>query len=526
MVARRFVCVCMGLGIAAGSAVAGNGPAESRGNDPSLALGALTEATRSLALGALTEATRSLALGALITAAPASQPASWAGRPSEMQIREMIRQLNHPIHARRRAAIRQLAEWGPVAFPELRQAAKSGNMETALSARELLGELESAVLIGAQVRLEVDRPRIAWNEGFTLTVHALNSTGEKIEVPWPAGGDAAPRQPGKSDGRRAETPPQRGGRESHSQDPAMSALGRGGKEGGRDAHPPVDEPGQVAAMMDAGDFLVVTGPDAKQIDLRVEPIERDERVYEAVNLRARGVPPSHPMPAGASDRLVIPAFNRGWARYPMLRAGRYTIAFSYQPQWNDPSWTKDGFGRVQSEPVTVEVTEAAPEAIRTAQGPLRLNLKRDGESLAAEVESTWDHELWINLNIGDDLRTHARIDWLLRAKGGGEKKGGEDREPIRWIPASTGDAFSLDRVRRLRPGERLVIGRAPVAALREQLSKEVNPPVHVEVSARYVCVATGPDIREVTANKGRAVKAPTHLYSGTLTSEAVEMSNK
>src|SRR5690606_2863682 len=53
-------------------------------------------------------------------------------------IRSTVRQLSHPSPARRRAAIRQLAEWGPVAFPELKRVAGSGNLESALLARDLL----------------------------------------------------------------------------------------------------------------------------------------------------------------------------------------------------------------------------------------------------------------------------------------------------------------------------------------------------------------------------------------------------
>ena len=216
------------------------------------------------------------------------------------------------------------------------------------------------------------------------------------------------------------------------------------------------------------------------------------------------------MPAGASDRLVIPSFNRGWARYPLLAAGRYTITFSYQPQWNDPTWTEDSFGLVRSEPVTVEVTDAAPEAIRSADAPVRLHLKRDGESLVAEVESTWDHELWLNLNWGDDIQTHARLEWVAG------NVAGEEHEVARWGPESTGATFSRERVRLLRPGERLVIGRAPVATLREEVRKLARPPAKAEVFARYASLASAPQIQEATAEQGRAVEAPTHLFSGAL----------
>src|SRR5690606_16843563 len=107
----------------------------------------------------------------------------------------------------------------------------------------------------------------------------------------------------------------------------------------------------------------------------------------------------------------------------MLRPGRYTLLFSYQPQWKDASWVESGFGLVRSQPVTVEITEPAPEDIATARMPLRLHVRREGEALTAEVESTWDRDLWINLNFGDDLDTHARLIWRLHGEDISEDDG-------------------------------------------------------------------------------------------------------
>lgn len=429
-----------------------------------------------------------------VTTAPASQPATRPVAPTEAQVEQAIRQLNHPAHARRRAAIRQLAEWGPVVFPQLRRAAKSDNTETAISARELLHELESAILIGAYVSLEVDRPRVAWNEPFTLTVHAVNPTNEKIEVPWPAT-DQTPTT------RTASTAPS---------SPPLDQEKPGGVS--------EFEARQVGALMDAGDFLVVTGPDGRSLDVRVDPIERDPSVYAAVNVRAAGVPPSHPMPAGAADRLLIPLFNRGWARYPMLAAGRYTIAFSYQPRWNDDSWTQDGFGLVQSAPISIEITAPAPEAIRAADQPLRLVVKRDGDTLAAELESTWDREMWINLNMGDDRSTHAQLDWRLNAN-----EDDEDSDVLRWDPEVTEERLTAERFRLLRPGERFIVGRAPVAALGALLRRAAHPPEPVEVTAKYIHLPLPAQIREAAADRGQTIEVPTQLFSGTVASEPVRL---
>src|SRR5690606_2720089 len=161
-----------------------------------------------------------------------------------------IRNLNHPSITQRRAAIRQLAEWGPVIFPDLRRAASSSDLEAALSARDLLTELESAIFLGARVRLEVSRQRVRWDEPFSLTVIATNTTPGPLRAPWPA-----PTAPVST---VRDAPPEPGAR---GRQPA--------------SRPAFTDAEQVAAMMDVADFLVVTGPDGRAIELRVEGIERD-----------------------------------------------------------------------------------------------------------------------------------------------------------------------------------------------------------------------------------------------------------
>jgi hypothetical protein len=203
-------------------------------------------------------------------------------------------------------------------------------------------------LIGAQIRLSVDKSRVAWDQPFVLTVHMSNSTPGPIRVPWPARDDARPPR-------------------------IIGATAR-----------------QVAAMLDAADFLIVTGPRGRQLELRVDPIEQDPAVYLAVQSRAGDDPPTQEIAAGRADELTIPLFNRGWARFPMLRPGTYTIRFAYQPEWKDQQWTEVQFGRVQSEPVTIEITTAAPEPVRPRGEDLTLHLKTTGEMIEAEIRNVWD----------------------------------------------------------------------------------------------------------------------------------------
>ena len=372
--------------------------------------------------------------------------------------------------------MRQLAEWGPLAFAELRRAASGGDLEAAILARDLLAELEETVLIGAHVRLEVNRARVAWDEPVTLTIHAHNPTAGPVRVPWPK--------------------------------PANTAATT------QATH---DDAAQVGAMMDAGDFLTVTGPDGRPIDLRIEPIDRARAVYEAVNLRAWHAPPSHLVEPGATGRLRIPLFNRGWARYPMLSAGRYTIAFSCQPEWKDASWTEDGLGLVRAAPVTVEVHQDAPEVLRRSDKPLAIHLGRTGETLVVQVQSTWDFPQWINLNLGNEITTHGRLGWQLLPSG---DDGGE---PVWLRPGGALPPVRLDLIRRLEPGATLTLDRVPAATIRQRARQAgLDKPGTFELSACYAHIAKPARIREQLEARDEKGDVPGHLFSGTVTSEPIE----
>ncbi len=390
-------------------------------------------------------------------------------------VRRAVRDLNHPAVSRRRAAIRQLAEWGPQVFPELRRAARERNLEGALSALDLLEELEAAIFLGARVRLSLSQTDIAWNEPLTLTVTAANPTSGPLRVPWSA--------------------------------PATRPA----------SAPALADADQVAAMMDAADFLTVTGPNGKPVHLRVEPIERDPAVYAAVDQRARANPPSHQIEPGQEARLTIPLFNRGWARFPMLRKGTYRIEFSYQPTWKDESWTRDGFGQVTAAPLSVTVTQAAPDVLLRTDGPLELRLERNGQSMQAVLISRWDVPLWVNLNLGGSPASHARLDWHLVPLRQ------DDAESIELPASTTPPEFTLEQVRRIDPGDRLVAGSILISDIRNRW-KEVSAerPGPCALQARYVQLTTTAQLRDELARLGKPHDVPTHLFTGAAISEELE----
>ncbi|MBP7934663.1 MAG: hypothetical protein KA354_08460 [Phycisphaerae bacterium] len=407
----------------------------------------------------------------------ATTTASAPAKPSAAEIRQAVRQLKHPSPAKRREAIRQLAAWGPITFPELHTAAQGNDLEAALSARTLLNELQAAIMLGGRVRLEVVPARVAWNEPFTLILHAHNPGQGPMRVPWP---DAT------------KTPTT------------------------RPASPDAD---QVGRMLDAADWLRVTGPDHQPLELRIDSIDGDADIRQAVDLRAGKKPPAHTITPGSHAQLRIPEFNRGWSRYPMLAAGKHTIRFEYQPQWEDESWTEAGFGRVTSEPVTVEVTRSAPDDIRMAERPLHLQLKRQNHHLVAEVHNTWDRPLSLNLNFGPDSSRHAQLVWDITI--------GTQENTRRWQPDPDPAAgtFRLDRLKTVDPGGTLEIAQAPIPELaRAGEETETAGPNPRRITLRYMQGPSPVKMRELYREQVKPSDVPSNLFSGVVVSEPFPIS--
>jgi len=406
------------------------------------------------------------------TSRAATATASAPAEPSAAEIRQAVRQLKHPSPAKRREAIRQLAAWGPITFPELRTAAQGNDLEAALSARTLLNELQAAIMLGGRVHLQVVPARMAWNEPFTLILHAHNPTQAPMRVPWP---------------EATKTPTT------------------------RPASPDAD---QVGRMLDAADWLMVTGPDHQPLELRIDSIDGNADIRQAVELRAGKKPPSHTIEPGSHAQLRIPEFNRGWSRYPMLATGQYTIRFEYQPQWEDESWTKAGFGRVTSEPVTIEVTRSAPDDIRTAERPLYLRLRRQNHQIVADVHNTWDRPLSLNLNFGPDSSRHAQLVWDVTL--------GSQESTRRWQPDPDPAAatFRLDRLKTVAPGGTLEIARAPIAEL-ARAGEETGTagPDPRRITLRYMQLLSPVQMRERYDKQVKPNDVPSNLFSGVVVSE-------
>lgn len=399
----------------------------------------------------------------------ATQPAQ---APGEDEIRAAIRDLNHPSPARRRDAVGKLADWGPLAFDALRKVADGPDLEPALLAGDLLAEMGEVLFVGGQVRLEVDRNRIAWNEPVMITVRIDNPTPGEVMVPWPAAASSRPT---------------------------------------------ADDATQVGALLDVADQLSVVGPDGAEVDVRVDPVEQDTAVYRAVTVRAGDRPPSHAVPARTGERICLTQFNRGWARYPMLAAGRYTVKFAYQPEWKNPGWIAQGFGLIESNSVVIEVIEPAPVELRRANRPVRLELRVAGDQVIGELENTWDRDLWLNLNIGGPADTHARLDWCPQPSDH------EDPDPFMLDADATGPQFAVDRLKKLAPGDRLAVSQAKLAEIRKRMqAHRADPSARSPlITLKYSHIPSAQDLRRALREKGRRESIPGQIFSGAAVSDPV-----
>jgi len=411
-----------------------------------------------------------------------------ADRPAldPAEIYRLVRELNHPLPSRRKAAARQLARCGPVVIPELQKAIKGGELEAALAAKKLLVELQAVFLFGADVQLRINRSEIRWDEPFKLEIIASNPTAAGMRIPW------------------SGNPPTTQAAEEN------------------------NDKSQVVGMLTVADWLTVKGPSGDEIELRHEPIARDPAIEQAVRQLAEGDAPFHKIIAGEHAVLTIPAFNRGWMRFPMLAAGEYSIRFRYQPQWDDSSWIEEGIGLVKSEPVTAKVTQSAPAVVRKFVHPMRCHLVRKNNKLVVNLENTWDRRLWINSNIGSEWPSHAKLSWVIEPVKKGRRgqasrpSGNKHFTPFQIVTGETGPRFQTDRVMIVTPGEKIVIARVAVEEILRKAQQSLRKPIGVcRILVRYTNLAGPVKLKKELKTLGRKASIPTHIYTGTLISEGI-----
>lgn len=298
--------------------------------------------------------------------AQAQKPGDQSESEPASTIEQWIEELGHESYALRKEATRRLCEVGLAAQELLQQAAASADAEVALRARQVLDTLAARFFSGLEAQLTISESPVVWNKSFNVSITFRNTSMFRSRVPIEI-------------------------------DPAMRA------KLSTDAR-------QVGDMLDVADWLLVRNEDGKPVELRIDDILADTKIAHAVDRRVKGEPISY-LAAGASYTLHLTGFNRGWARYPFLEAGRYTVQFDYAPAWEDEWLRTRKVGRVTSNLAGFVVTESAPPTVDRGRIEAELTLAIDGQNFVAMLTNRTDRIAVINRNLGA-IDPFAKVQWI------------------------------------------------------------------------------------------------------------------
>jgi len=350
----------------------------------------------------------------------ASGQAAEEGPVTEDRIEALVRDLGDRSYEVRTNATRRLCAVGLPATEALRRAAEGPKAEIALRARAVLDTLDRLLFAGVDIELAFTASSIRWDEPVDLELRLHN------RCPYPS-------------------------RVAFEPDAAKRA------EATKDA-------AQVGAMLDVADWLRVRGPDGRDIELRVDDILTDESVAAAVDERVRGGG-AVLLPPGERAVLSIPSFNRGWARYPLLDAGEYTVSFDYTPPWEDEALAAERAGRVMSNTARVKVTTSAPQAVTRSRREALLSLEPEGTVLVAALTNTSDLHVMVNANFGASA-PFAQAHWVYGLGEARHEIAAFARGPSGWRQ------FDASKLVELAPGERVVLARIGLDLLRQSFATE------------------------------------------------------
>lgn len=362
-----------------------------------------------------------LAFGVLAYLAPQGETEShWIPGTSE-EIGQLIRQLGDPNPEVRESVARRLSAAGEAARAPLEVAAKGDDFETAVRARELLVVLNRLLFGGVHVSLSFSKSHIGWDQPVDLILRFSNPTEFPATLAFAT----------------------------------SDATATGSSETGTDAE-------QVGAVLDVADWLTVRGPGGEPIDLRVDPIGDDPSVVAAVHHRINGGSTSILKP-GQTATLVLKAINRGWARFPTLDEGTYSVIFAYEPQWDDEVLHARRVGRVESSPATIQVTKGAPpEVLRSGQISTLALRERNGQMVVI-LTNHRDQTQFVNRNFGF-APPFAKGHWVCR-------RGESTHELVHGSAAHAGLAdFDSALLTAVEAGGHVELASISVAELRNKLA--------------------------------------------------------
>ena len=356
-------------------------------------------------------------------------PAFAADRPpllgptNREEMASLVRALGDPAHEARMFATHRLCAIGMEAREFLQAAAESTDVEAALRAKQLLAVFDRLWFSGADVSLSFSKPIIDWLEPVDLNITMTNRLPYPARIPF----DVDPGVRGDDDDAR-----------------------------------------QVADMLDLAEWLKVRAPDGRELDLRVDDIGGEPAVFAVVQSRLAGGPGGVLAP-GEQITVTARAFNRGWARFPLLDRGEYTVMLDYVPDWTDVVLAAARVGRVISTPTTVTIRDGASPTISRTGIQTDLIIEREGTFLIARLVNRTDQPVLINTNFGGaapfaDGRWVYEIDQPFAAQG----KTRCDL-PILPKPGASWHDFKPELLVEVGPGESVELARISVSDLRKSL---------------------------------------------------------
>jgi len=336
---------------------------------------------------------------------------------TDARIAELIRDLGDASYEKRVFATRRLCAIGVKARDMLLTAAGSDDAETALRAKQVLNALDSLWFAGTDVSLAFSRTKTAWDEPVDLRIAIANNSKYPTRLPFEI-----------DRGKRSAT--------------SADAL-------------------QVGDMLDVADWLKVRHRDGREIELRVDDISADAAVTAAVQLRLNGEPISTLDP-GVRISVTARAFNRGWARYPLLDAGEYVVVLDYVPEWQDEALAAERVGRVVSNKATITVTTGAAESVSRGGAVASLTLTREGAELVSRLVNRTDQVMVLNKNFAASP-PFAQGRWVYTL-------GDSIHElPIASKLTASWHDFDQARLVRVHPGHTIELARIKIAELHNSL---------------------------------------------------------
>ncbi len=403
--------------------------ADTSGVNRRIALPLELHCLRRLHTGALL---RVVMLGLTITApggdAAAADPENAAQRKAastlvapatDQEIASRIVELGDPSYAVRTHATRRLCSIGAGATDALRLAAASDNVEVALRARGIVDIVERVWFSGVTVSLSLSNEATPWGEPVDLLIVLENRSASDARIPFDL---------------------------HQSERTALSGDAR-----------------QVADMIDAADFLRIAGPDGQEVALRVDDITVDPTVAAAVQKRIDHEPVSL-LSAGEKATLRLRAFNRGWARFPMLDRGAYRIVLDYAPPWDDAELADARVGRVVSNEALLTVTQAAPPGVSRRGLETTVALEQQGEWLVAHLVNRADQTAIVNKNFGASP-PFAQARWIYDRDGA--------LRDVPFVPKANAALADFDGAAlvEVTPGQSIELARIATVDLRARLTQ-------------------------------------------------------